>query len=130
VATTDANARADRAGARLREGMNRVLQEERAAWAVYGESSLFHIFINPERRRIDPMAFDPLALGFVGLKGAKDAVLANKLRLAMIVAGVDIMGAPGGLVSAAHDDRAVDETIEGFRRAVRMLKTEGDIPQA
>ena len=59
---------------------------------------------------------------------AKDAATANKLRLAMIVAGVDIMSGPGGLVSASHDEAAIDETVEGFRRAVRMLKSEGDIP--
>jgi glutamate-1-semialdehyde 2,1-aminomutase len=130
VATSDANARADRGGERLRQGMNQVLKDARAAWAVYGESSLFHIFINPKGIPVDPLAFDPPKLGFAGLKGAKDAALANKLRLAMIVAGVDIMGAPGGLVSAAHDDRAIDETIAGFAKAVAMLKAEGDIVAA
>ncbi len=128
VATGAPNARADQAGARLRAGMNRVLKEEGARWAVYGEASMFHIFTNPRRIALDPTAFDPGALGFAGLKGAKDPATANKLRLAMIVAGVDIMGAPGGLVSAAHDDAAVDATIDGFARAVRMLKAEGDIP--
>ncbi len=128
VATGEPNARADHAGHRLRTGMNQVLKEERAAWAVYGEASMFHIFTNPRRIALDPMDFDACSLGFAGLKGAKDAATANKLRLAMLVAGVDIMGAPGGLISAAHDDPAIDRTIDGFRRAVRMLKTEGDIP--
>jgi len=128
VATGEPNARADHAGKRLRNGMNEVLKDERAAWAVYGEASMFHIFTNPRRIALDPLDFDPGSLGFAGLKGAKDAATANKLRLAMLVAGVDIMGAPGGLISAAHDDAAVDRTIEGFRSAVRMLKTEGDIP--
>jgi glutamate-1-semialdehyde 2,1-aminomutase len=130
VATTDANARADCAGERLRRGMNQVLKAARAPWAVYGESSLFQIFINPKHIKVDPLAFDPVTLGFAGLKGAKDPALANKLRLAMIVAGVDIMGAPGGLVSAAHDDRAIDETIAAFAKAVSMLQAEGDIPAA
>lgn len=129
VATGKPNAAADQAAARLRDGMNRVLKAEGAGWAVYGESSQFHIFTNPKRIALDPLDFDPGKLGFAGLKGAKDAGTANKLRLAMIVAGVDIMGGPGGLVSASHDDAAIDATVEGFRRAVRMLKTEGDIPQ-
>jgi len=128
VATGEPNARADRAGDRLRAGMNSVLKDERAAWAVYGEASQFHIFTNPRRIALDPLAFDPVKLGFAGLKGAKDPGTANRLRLAMIVAGADIMGAPGGLISAAHDDAAIDQTIEAFAKAVRMLKTEGDIP--
>lgn len=128
VATGEPNARADQAGMRLRAGMNQVLKDESAPWAVYGEASMFHIFTNPRRIALDPLAFDPGALGFAGLKGAKDPGTANKLRVAMIAAGVDIMGAPGGLISAAHDDVAVDDTIEGFRKAVRMLKAEGDIP--
>ncbi|WP_119419072.1 aspartate aminotransferase family protein [Desertibaculum subflavum] len=128
VATGEPNARADRAGERLRAGMNRVLRDERAAWAVYGEASQFHIFTNPRRIALDPLGFDPVALGFAGLKGAKDPGTANRLRLAMLNHGVDIMGAPGGLISAAHDDAAIDATIEGFARAVRMLKAEGDIP--
>ena len=81
-----------------------------------------------KRIALDPTTFDPSKLGFAGLKGAKDPSIANRLRLAMIIAGVDIMGAPGGLISAAHDDAAIDQTIDGFARAVRMLKAEGDIP--
>lgn len=130
LATGEPSARADRAGERLRAGMNQVLKEARAAWAVYGEGSLFHIFTNPRRIAVDPFDFDPLKLGFAGIKGAKDPTTANRLRLAMIVAGADIMGAPGGLISAAHDERAVDQTIEAFARAVHMLKAEGDIPAA
>jgi glutamate-1-semialdehyde 2,1-aminomutase len=128
VATAEPNARASRAGERLRAGMNQVLKQARAPWAVYGEASQFHIFTNPKRLPLDPLDFDPLKLGFAGLKGAKDAGTANRLRLAMIIAGVDIMGAPGGLISAAHDDAAIDQTIEAFAAAVRLLQAEGDIP--
>jgi glutamate-1-semialdehyde 2,1-aminomutase len=45
----------------------------------------------------------------------------------MLVAGVDIMGAPGGTVSATHGDREIEQTIEAFRQAVRMIKAEGGI---
>jgi len=102
-----------------------VLTREGVPWAVYGDYSLFHVFTNPHGLAIDPKRFDPLALGFDGLKRSKSAVLANKLRLAMLVAGVDIMGAPGGTVSATHGDREIEQTIEAFRQAVRMIKAEG-----
>ena len=66
-------------------------------------------------------------LGFDGLKRDKNAALANKLRLAMLIAGVDIMGAPGGVVSATHGDREIEQTVEAFRQAVRMIKAEGEL---
>jgi glutamate-1-semialdehyde 2,1-aminomutase len=45
----------------------------------------------------------------------------------MLANGVDIMGAPGGLVSATHGPREVAQTLDAFRTAVRWLKAEGDV---
>ena len=45
----------------------------------------------------------------------------------MLANGVDIMGGPGGVVSATHGPREVALTLEAFRTAVRWLKAEGDI---
>jgi glutamate-1-semialdehyde 2,1-aminomutase len=124
LARTDACARASNAAAKLRAGMNEVLAREGLPWAVYGDYSLFHVFTNPRGLAIDPMRFDPLQLGFDGLKRAKSPALANKLRLAMLVAGVDIMGAPGGTVSATHGGPEIEQTVEAFRQAVRMIRDE------
>jgi glutamate-1-semialdehyde 2,1-aminomutase len=125
VATTDACRRASEAAAHLRAGMNDVLMREGVPWAVYGEHSLFHVFTNPNRLAIDPTRFDPLALGFDGLKRSKNTALANRLRLAMLIAGVDIMGAPGGTVSATHGEREIELTVAAFRQAVRLVQVEG-----
>jgi glutamate-1-semialdehyde 2,1-aminomutase len=124
IGSTDACARAAAATAKLREGMNAVVMQEGLPWAVYGQSSLFHVFTNPKRLAIDAAHFDPLALGFEQLKKTKSGAMANKLRLAMLVAGVDIMGAPGGVVSATHGDREIEQTVEAFRQAVRMIGSE------
>ena len=123
----DACERASRSAAAIRQGMRQVLVDEGVPWAVYGEHSLFHVFTNPKGLPIDPRNFDPLALGFEGLKKGRDAATANKLRLAMLVAGADIMGAPGGVVSAAHAQGEVDATVGAFREAVRMLEAEGEL---
>lgn len=125
VAATDACARASSAAARLRAGMNDVLVREGVPWAVYGDHSLFHVFTNPKRLPIDAQRFDPLEIGFEGLKRGKNAAMANKLRVAMLINGVDIMGAPGGTVSATHGDREIEQTVEAFRQAVRMIEAEG-----
>src|SRR5262249_46375416 len=127
ITATDVCARAKEAGARLRAGMNDVLVQEGMPWAVYGESSLFHVFTNPQRLRIHSAQFDPLAVGFEGLKKTKNVAMANRLRLAMLVAGVDIMGAPGGVISATHGAREIEMTLNAFRQAVRMIQREDEI---
>jgi glutamate-1-semialdehyde 2,1-aminomutase len=122
----DASAKAERTAAEIRDGLRRILVEEQIAWGVYGEASAFLVFQNPGRLKIDPKTFDPLPLGFKGLKGARNPDLAHRLRIAMLSNGVDIMHAPGGLVSATHGPREVAHTLEAFRTSVRWLKAEGD----
>jgi glutamate-1-semialdehyde 2,1-aminomutase len=127
VETEDVCARAERTAAEIRDGIRRILVDEQIPWGVYGEASSFLIFQNPNRLPIDPAAFDPRKLGFKGLKGARNPDLAYRLRVALLANGVDIMGAPGGLVSATHGPREVAHTLDAFRTAVRWLKAEGDV---
>jgi glutamate-1-semialdehyde 2,1-aminomutase len=127
VAAQEVCADAERTAEALREGLTKVLIEEDVAWGIYGEASAFLIFPNPNRLPIDPARFDPLQLGFKALKAGRNPELCYRLRLAMLANGVDIMGAPGGLVSARHGPREVAQTLEAFRTAVRWLKAEGDI---
>ncbi len=127
VEATDACTQAEATAEAIRKGMRQILIEEQVPWGIYGEASAFVIFPNPRRIAIDPATFDPLPLGFEGIKGARDPGLINRLRLAMLANGVDIMGGPGGLVSATHGPREVALTLEAFRTAVRWLKAEGDI---
>jgi len=130
VETSDVCERAEATAAGIRDGMRRVLIEEGIPWGVYGEASVFVVFPNPGRLPIDPASFDPARLGFKGLKGARDANLINRLRIAMLASGVDIMGGPGGMVSASHGAAEVAQTLDAFRTAVRRLKAEGDIGHA
>ena len=111
----------------IRDGMRRIVIEEDVPWGIYGEASTFQIFQNPKGIPLDPARFDPMKLGFDGLKGAKDANLAHRLRIALIANGVDIMGSPGGLVSAVHQPEDVARTLEAFRRSVKAMKAEGDV---
>jgi len=123
----DAPAKANAITATLRAALKQVLVEESVPWGVYGDSSAFQIFINPNGVPVDPATFDPLALGFKGLKGARDAAFAGKVRMAMLVNGVDLMGGTGGLVSATHDQNDVDFTANALRQTVRALKAEREI---
>ena len=127
VRDTDVCDRAIRTGGQIREALRQVVIDEQVPWGIYGEASTFQIFPNPGGVPLDPATFDPLKFGFKGLKGAKDPALVGKIRLALLNHGVDIMGAPGGLVSAMHDQRDVELTADALRGAIRDLKADGEI---
>jgi glutamate-1-semialdehyde 2,1-aminomutase len=118
--------KASATAARLRKGMNEVLQEEGVAWAVYGEHSFFHIHSNPRGDAIRPTTFDASSITPAMLKGRDEAML-TKLRLAMLNNGVDLKGWRGGILSAAHTQADVDLTLEAWRKSLCALKDEGVI---
>lgn len=126
VATTDACARANRLAASLRAQLTEVLIKANVPWGVYGTFSGFHIFLNPKGRPIDPARFDPFACSFDELKGGPQQ-LGHRIRLAMLVNGVDVTGWPGGVMSAAHTDQDVAVTAQAFAEAIRMLRQDGEI---
>jgi glutamate-1-semialdehyde 2,1-aminomutase len=127
VERDDVCARAEATTEQIRAGMRDILTEEGVPWGIYGDASAFLIFQNPKGLKIDPKTFDPLKLGFRELKAVRNANLSHRLRIAMLSCGVDIMGAPGGLVSAAHGPREVARTLDAFRTSVRWMKDEGDV---
>ena len=57
----------------------------------------------------------------------RQAGLVHKFRLAMMTGGVDFSGSPGGITSAMHDEAELDDTLTALRKAIRMLKQEGEI---
>jgi len=126
VAETDACARANAYGAALRRRLNEAFEEEGLKWAAYGTFSSIEIFTNPEGIDITPTRFDPLALPAKHLKGARNADTVHKLRLAMMLHGVDFNGHPGGVISCTHGEAELEDTVAALRRAARMLKAEGE----
>lgn len=127
IKTTDACARANATAARLRTEMNRILDEEDVAWSVYGEFSFFHIFTNPDDLPIASTGFDPTAYDYQTFQtDPRDSLLA-KMRLAMLINGVDLKGWKGGIVSAAHGGPDIERTVYAWRATLSMLKEEGDL---
>jgi glutamate-1-semialdehyde 2,1-aminomutase len=127
IAETDACAKANAYGDAMRDGLNTVIREAGIPWAAYGEYSAVHVFTDPEGRGdTSPDNFDPMAMPFMELKG-NNAEAVRKLRLAMLVNGVDMTSWPGGTISATHGDAELAETLAAFRTALGMLQEEGVI---
>ena len=95
-------------------------------WAFYGSFSLFHLFVQAERPVADPFGFDPLAIPAVVMKD-RPKELIRKLRLAMLVNGVDLNPGCGGLLSATHGTAEIEATVAAFAESIAMLRRAGDI---
>jgi glutamate-1-semialdehyde 2,1-aminomutase len=129
IATTDACARANATAARLRARLNEVIAAAGLPWGVYGTYSGFHLFMNPQGLKVTPGAFDAAAHDASVLK-AQPAELARKLRLALLVHGVDTNGRCGGVVSSTHGEAEIEDTARAFAAALAMLRAEGEVAAA
>ena len=117
---SDACERANQLAMQLRQGLNQLLKTREIDWIVYGEASAFHIYMGGQLPAKISANFNPEKIGRQGLyKQPQDA--ARLLKLAMNINGVDLAGWPGGLVSAAHSQADIEETIEAFSRSLESL---------
>ena len=122
VRDTDAVERANRTAAAIRDGMNRAIGRRGLGWSAYGLFSDFHLYCGAST----PEDIYGGKIPWQQLKGISPA-LAHKIRAGFLLHGVDIMGWPGGLVSAAHTDEDVRRTVDAFDATLEMLAAEGDL---
>jgi glutamate-1-semialdehyde 2,1-aminomutase len=129
VGSTDACIAANTYAEELRTRLNDVLARAKVPWAVYGTFSGFHVFLNPKSRPLDASRFDPTALDHLELT-ANPKPLAEKVRLALLVNGVDVSSRLSGFTSAAHGKSELEDTVDAFRAALELLRAEGELPIA
>ena len=127
VATSDACARASAYAEELRRRLNELIEAERLPWAVFGSFSAFYFFLGGAGEALTPRSFDPLALDPLILV-RNPPQLAQKLRLAMLLGGVDLNGRPGGIVSATHGEAELAATVAALANAVQLLRSDGELP--
>lgn len=120
VADGRPQAAADRAAERLRQGMDGVLERLGAAAYVYGDSSVFHVYLE-EHPGSGATSRDALRTSdATTLKGIPGRVVAAFQRNLQI-RGVDLLSYTGGVTSSAHTDADVDRTIAAFEETMAAL---------
>jgi glutamate-1-semialdehyde 2,1-aminomutase len=112
---------------KLRARLNQTFTELAIPWAAYGQHSAVYVYTNPDGNDLDPQTFDALRCSLAKLRGMKKGDVVRKLRLALLLNGVDISSKPGGLTSCVHSDADIEQTADAFRHALIMLRDEGEI---
>lgn len=115
----------DDMAARLRAGINTVLENRGVPGAAWGESSVWHVILGHEvanRTAGDLRA--PEGVSSDVLKKSGGAGLATPLAIAMSLEGVDLFHG-GGLLSIAHTSDDIDFTVEAFDRSLSRMKADG-----
>jgi glutamate-1-semialdehyde 2,1-aminomutase len=123
VATGKPQAEAAELGRVLRGKMNQVLDRRGIPGCVYGDLSMFHIYLGdcPQGEDCDRSLCtnDPTAL-----KDARKGPRPEGLRRHMLAHGADIQGA-GGMLSSAHNLADVERAADIFDAALGNLAEEG-----
>lgn len=112
----------DELAKRLRIGCNTVLEDRSVSGCAWGDSSTFHLILGHEctNRTSGDLRF-PEGIPAHVLKASGKAGLGSPLALAMAIEGVDLFGG-GGLLSVAHTNEDVDDTIEALGRSLTRLQ--------
>ncbi|HYM68647.1 MAG TPA: aminotransferase class III-fold pyridoxal phosphate-dependent enzyme [bacterium] len=116
-------AHADRMAEALRRGMEAALDEIGAAAFVYGDSSVFHVYMEAypgsgRKSREEIRTSDPTTL-----KGIPPRVV-TAFQKNLQIRGVDLLSYTGGVTSAAHTEADVQQAVAVFREAMRALLDE------
>ncbi|MDH3413283.1 MAG: aminotransferase class III-fold pyridoxal phosphate-dependent enzyme [Gammaproteobacteria bacterium] len=121
---------ASQQAAKLRGHLNEIFSDLGISWAAYGLHSAVYVYTNPDGDDLDPRTFDALRYPVAKLRGMKKGDIVRKLRLALLLNGVDISSKPGALASCAHSDADIEQTADAFRRALIMLRDEGELKKS
>lgn len=115
----------DAMAARLRSGMNSVLEKCSLPGGVWGDSSAFHIILDqtPSNRTAGDFK-RPLGIAPETLKASAKAGLSGPLSLAMQLEGVDFFGG-GGMLSVRHTTEDIAFTLSAFDKALTRLADDG-----
>ena len=123
IANRGVNARADAMAQRLKEGLNEVFRQQAVTGHAHGIASIIHVNLGADcdcDRDLCSMSYQDIASTMPVSK-------TRALRRAMLVNNVDMMGGRAFLVSSAHDEDVIDQTVAAFSQSLRDLKAEGVI---
>ncbi|HET9659271.1 MAG TPA: aminotransferase class III-fold pyridoxal phosphate-dependent enzyme [Thermomicrobiales bacterium] len=117
----------DDLAARLRTGINTVLENRNIDGCSWGESSVWHVMLGQKvKNRTAGDMRAPEGIPSDVLKASGGSPLVNSLAIAMALEGVDLFHG-GGLLSIAHTKDDIDFTVEAFDKSLTRLEADGQL---
>ncbi|HKB06437.1 MAG TPA: aminotransferase class III-fold pyridoxal phosphate-dependent enzyme [Gemmataceae bacterium] len=132
VATGEPGRKANEAGRKLRNRLNKLFADRDWPWLAYIDFSMFRLLPNyhgprPPESKEDNDGPVPYGGDLNKLDGPPaNPKLRHAFRQAMLLNGVDIPGL-GGWLMAAHTDEDLDRTVRAVGSAIELLKAEGQV---
>jgi glutamate-1-semialdehyde 2,1-aminomutase len=127
IRSTDACQRSINYGRSLQDALNRVFAEEGVNWISYGLFGGFHVFLNPNKLKTSREEIESGRFDHPTLRAPVRPALSMKLRVGVLLHGVDIQPWPGAPISAAHTSEDRERTADAFRQTIRMLREEKEL---
>ena len=123
IADGAAHAHADRMAELLRRGIDEILARHRAAGYVYGESSIFHVYLEAHPGS-GATSREALRTNDANtLKGIPGRVI-TAFQRNLQIRGVDLLSYNGGVTSAAHTEQDIQQTLRAFDETIKVLVEE------
>jgi len=114
------SAQCDRGAAALRQGINQILARRGIHGVAYGESSVFHLALDPRLTPGDPRSLRKVPAET--LKGQQRLSPASSaLTLALLLRGVHVF-ALGGFLSTAHTEQDIVKTLDALDAALVQVQ--------
>ena len=120
IATGEVNARADAMARRLRDGLNEAFIQNEVTGHAHGIASIIHVNLGADCG----CDRDLCDMSYREIYDTMPTEKTRAIRRAMLVNGVDMMGGRAFLVSSAHDEGVVDQTIAAFSQSLKDLRAE------
>lgn len=121
IAAGEVHARADAMASRLKDDLNDAFARNEVTGHAHGIASIIHVNLGAECDCDRGICEMPYSRIYETMPVEKT----RALRRAMLVNGVDMMGGRAFLLSSAHDEDAVDQTLEAFSQSLKDLRDEG-----
>jgi glutamate-1-semialdehyde 2,1-aminomutase len=116
-------AHADRLAERLRRGMNQALERRGVAGYVYGDSSIWHLYVQSSPGTGARTPADVRTSDAATLKSIPGNVI-TAFQRNLQIRGVDLLSYAGGVTSAAHTEADIDQSVAVFDQTIRALVDE------
>lgn len=116
-------AHADRMAEQLRHGLNQALERRGVAGYVYGDSSVWHLYVQAATARSGRTKTDVQTSDAATLKSIPSNVI-TAFQRNLQIRGVDLLSYAGGVTSAAHTEADVEQSVDVFDQTIQALLDE------